>query len=149
VGVRIDLDHAGVVEEIPADDRAGDPVPVVEDDVQLLGALDRRGVVARLGQHVRVREDVAVAGDDEAGSLRGAAVLEGRVDRDDALRPARVDGGRVEAVAEKRRRCLTRRPAADRSGRHDDRSHLPARSDPARGRADQEHGDGAEGGGGE
>ena len=107
VVARVDLDHADVVEQVPADDLAGEPVAVGEHDVDAGGAVDRRSL-AGVRDHVRVREDVALVRDDEAGALRALAVAEERVDRDDAGRAARVDLRRIEAVSEQGRLRLDR-----------------------------------------
>ena len=82
--------------------------------------------VARVRDDVRVRQDVTLVGDDEAGALRALAAVEGRVDRHDAARAAGVDARRIEAVADERpapsRSTPARRRRVRNGRRQDDRS---------------------------
>ena len=106
VVVRVDAHDAHVVEDVPADDLRRHPVAVDELDVEAAGAV-RVGVALAGGRdHVRVREDHAVVGDDEPGALgaRGRVVpgeAEDGVDRDDARHRAwrRSQQGRSDCRA--------------------------------------------------
>src|SRR6184192_1487298 len=106
----IDLEDADVVEYVPADDLRRRAVAVLELDVDAIGAV-HRGALARVRDHVRVGEDVAVARDDEARALRNLG--RSRVspvlgeNRHHARGAARVDAPRIEAVAGQ---WLRRRP---------------------------------------
>ena len=100
----IDLQQRDVGERVEADDLGRDLVVVLEAHVDLLRLVDRRALAAR--HDVRVRGDLAVAGDHEpradAGLVRPAAVrvVEARArDRHDARRLALVDRRRVERRA--------------------------------------------------
>ena len=67
----IDADDADVAEQVPADDRRRHALAVAELDVELRGARTHvRRAVGDVRDHVRVREDRAVAVDDEARALR-------------------------------------------------------------------------------
>ena len=145
VVARIDLDDADVVEQVPADDLAGNTVAVGEDDVDAGGAVDRGAVsgaraLAGVRDHVRVREHVPFVRDDEARALRALAAAEERVDGDDATRAAGVDLRRIEAVSEQRRR----RPDRAGLGRRrldDDSARAFVLPDPPGQGADKQDGD--------
>ena len=124
--------------------RALHAVAVPELDEDGACRLGRRGRIAFAGRrdHVRVREDVAVGGDDEAGALRRVGGREAVVraeegdERDDAGRALAVDRGGVEIVARKRLcfgvlvdRVVRRRRRA--RGREDDGPRRALSSDPS------------------
>ena len=94
-----DADHSDVAEEVPSDHAAADPLAVRELDVHRLGTLDVRPRLRGVRDDVRVREDHAVAVDDEARALRRAVDSQIRVDGDDTWRPGGVDRLRVECRA--------------------------------------------------
>ena len=66
----IDPQHADVVERVPAHDLGGDPVAVLEPDVDAVGCL-RPLFEALTGSrdHVRARQDDSLRRDDEPGAL--------------------------------------------------------------------------------
>ena len=104
MGGRINLDQADIVEDVPADDRRGHAVPVPELDHEAIGRLDLLRALAGVRDHVGVREDVALAGNHEAGPLsllprKGVAGARDRIDRDDAGRTKLVDAARHEGAA--------------------------------------------------
>jgi hypothetical protein len=66
---RIHLDQADVVVDVPAHDLRRDAITVLELDEQLVGGRDPAAPVARVRDHVGVREDVALRRDDEARAL--------------------------------------------------------------------------------
>jgi hypothetical protein len=105
VVVRVDLEKPHVVVDVPADDLGRNTLAVAELDVdgaRRLGRLRRLALAGRRDD-VRVREHVAVLGDDEAGALRrgahGVLAAEEREDRDHPARALAVDLACVEAVA--------------------------------------------------
>ena len=133
MGARIDPDDGDVAEQVPADDLGRDTVAVPELDVEPVRSADRPTAgLGHVGDHVRVRQDRALRVDDEPRALGLAVGAEVGVERDDAGRPAGVDRGRIEAVADRghgdgrrrrrrwsrprRPRWSCRRPSA-RSGR--------------------------------
>src|SRR3954470_16648300 len=97
---RVDAQERDVGERVEADDAGRHLVVVLEADEELLGLADVRALAAR--HDVRVRGDLAAAGDDEAGAEARLAAVAVRVpearrdDRHDARRLALVDRGRVE-----------------------------------------------------
>ena len=107
---RIDLEEPDVVVDVPADDARAHPVAVPELDENGVRRLRGRGRIALAGRrdHVRVREDVAVRGDHEAGALgrigRGDGVVraEEGENRDDAGGALPVDRFGIEVVPRKR-----------------------------------------------
>ena len=132
---RVDLHQGHVVEDIPADDSRCNPVAVLKLDVDAAGAV-HRAPLTRVGDHVRVREDVAVLRDDEARALRQLSIAAGAVlgeDRDHAVRAARVDPARVEAVAGER---LRGRPDGRWGGRITDGNRRGAKDSRSRTGAD-------------
>jgi hypothetical protein len=151
VVARVDLEEPDVVVDVPPDDLRAYPVAVPELDEDGVRCLRRRRRVALAGRrdHVRVGEDVAVRGDDEAGALGRVRCRDGVVraeegqDRDDACGALPVDRCGIEVVAWKRL-CLRilvdrvrgRRGAA-RSGQHDGTRRAVV-ADPARRLGDHE-----------
>src|SRR6185312_11001828 len=109
---RPNLQKADIVVDVPADDARLGAVAVPELDEDGARRLGRRGRIAFAGRrdHMGVREDVAVGGDDEAGALRRVggreAVVrpEERNERDHARGALAVDLSWVEIVARKRLR---------------------------------------------
>ena len=101
----IDLDQPNVVVDVPPNDLRRDPIPVLELDEQLVGGRDLAATFARVRDHVRVREDVALRRDDEARALcllrgRALAAVDG-VDGDHSRRARAVDPARIEAISHK------------------------------------------------
>ena len=151
---RVDPDHADVVVEVVADDVRRHPVAVRELDVDGVrgAALPERDLrLARVRDHVRVRQDQALWADDEARSP-GPRSHRARcpspkyeTDRHDPgragaedLRPARSRCRRAAS----RRRPGPRRPSRRRLG--DDDGLRRGAAEPARGLADGQHGGAAE-----
>ena len=148
---RVDLEEPDVVVDVPPDDARPHPVAVAELDEDSVRRLRSRRRVALAGRrdHVRVGEDVAVRGDDEAGALSrvrccdGVVRAEEREDRDDARGSLPVDRGGIEVVARKRLGlCLLvdrvrRRRVAARGGQNDG-ARWALIADPARRLGDDE-----------
>ena len=118
---RIDPDQADVIEEIPADEVRLDAITIGELDIEMLSSVNARAL-AGVRDHVRIRQDVALRGDDEARSLRlrgrgGGRIAEIGENRHDPGRPLRENLLRVETLARQRtgvrgRRCRQRRRRA-------------------------------------
>jgi hypothetical protein len=128
---RVDLEEPDVVIDVPPDDARPHPVAVPELDEDGVRRLRSRSrVLTGRRDHVRVGEDVALRGDDEAGALSRVRCRDGVVrakegqDRDDAGGALPVDRGRIEVVARKGLgRCVLvdriRGRCASRSGQDD------------------------------
>jgi hypothetical protein len=155
--LRVDPEHADVVEEVVADDLGREALAVLELDVDLLR---RRGIPLLVlpggRDHVGIREDDAVLRDDEAGALARARVrrrraVEEREDRHDPGRARAVDLRGLEPVADERLRDHDRGGLARVADRlaDDDRPRRVVPADPAGRLPDHEHGGGAEDGGDE
>jgi hypothetical protein len=107
---RVDLEEPDVVVDVPADDARAHPVAFPELDENCVCRLRGRRRVALAGRrdHVRVREDVTVRGDHEAGALGGIGRGDGVVraekgeNRDDAGGALPVDRFGIEVVPRKR-----------------------------------------------
>ncbi len=147
VAARVDLQQPDVVEDVPADDLGRDAVVVGELDVHLVGAPHVLGL-AGVRDHVRVGEDVAGAGDDEAGALARVGIRHGGAaevaeDRHDAGCARGVEARRREGAPRKRsgRRADDHARRAGVRGRgRDDHGCPSARPDPVDGTADPQCG---------
>jgi hypothetical protein len=92
----VDPEDADVVEDVPADDPRRDAVAVRELDVDRRGRADLARRLARIRDHVGVREDRPVGIDDEARPLRLGTPERGE-DGEDAGGPVAEDAARREA----------------------------------------------------
>ena len=117
--LRVDADDAHVVEHVPADDLRGNAVVVGELDVERVGGAGCRPRILAGGRNdVRVGQDQAVAGHDEAGALRRLLRSgEDRVNGDDACGALCVDARGIEAVPGQR---LRRAAGGGHAGRRRD-----------------------------
>ena len=145
----IDLEEPHVVEHVPADHLGRNPVAVLELDVDPVGGVDGRPL-ARVRDHVRVGQDVALRGHHEPRALgdlgAGGITAELREDRHDARSARRVDPPRVEAVAGQRLGVgadgCRHRDAVGQQRRGAENGGRRARADPAGQLPDRQRGGG-------
>ena len=128
----VDLEHADVGEDVPADDLRADALTIDELDEDLGGHFDRLIAAANAcgGDHVGVGQNMTLGGDHETRALRLGTrnlVVEICVDRHNAWGAIPIERGRVEAAGgparSRRWGAAARRPLLRgvRAGEHDDR----------------------------